>query len=134
MKELAQLDASYIFRSMDLRKCRHWREYLELVKDTDIITNIELKTGCLLSIRVLSRKSMTCSENSIWWTALLFLPSIIIQSFVVKAIDPAIKCGMLEESRLINAELTWLQQVWNASHPFFKNMTPENVAEVKFTD
>ncbi len=28
-------------------------------------------------------------------------------------------------------ELTWLQQVWNVLNLFFKNMTPENVAEVK---
>ena len=80
-EELAQLDASYIFKEYGPQKVPTLREYLELVKDTDIITNIELKPVSL-SIRVLSRKSMTCSENSIWWTALLFLPSIIIQSFV----------------------------------------------------
>ena len=44
-EELAQLDASYIFKEYGPQKVPTLREYLELVKDTDIITNIELKTG-----------------------------------------------------------------------------------------
>ena len=44
-EELSQLDASYIFKEYGPQKVPTLREYLELVKDTDIITNIELKTG-----------------------------------------------------------------------------------------
>ena len=39
------MDASYIFKEYGPQKVPTLREYLELVKDTDIITNIELKTG-----------------------------------------------------------------------------------------
>ena len=49
----------------------------------------------------------------------------------MKAIDPAIKCGMLEESWLINAGAYVASTGVECFHPFFKNMTPENVAEVK---
>ena len=62
---------------------------------------------------------------------------IIISSFNhysvlrMKAIDPAIKCGMLEESWLINAGAYVASTGVECFHPFFKNMTPENVAEVK---
>ena len=101
-EELAQLDASYIFKEYGPQKVPTLREYLELVKDTDIITNIELKTG-------------------------VFEYSVLR----MKAIDPAIKCGMLEESWLINAGAYVASTGVECFHPFFKNMTPENVAEVK---
>lgn len=80
-EELAQLDASYIFKEYGPQKVPTLREYLELVKDTDIITNIELKTG-VFEYTGIEQKVYDRTENSIWWNALLFLPSIIIQSFV----------------------------------------------------
>ena len=115
-EELAQLDASYIFK--------------ELVKDTDIITNIELKTGVF---------EYTGIEQKVYDMLREFdmVDRIIISSFNhysvlrMKAIDPAIKCGMLEESWLINAGAYVASTGVECFHPFFKNMTPENVAEVK---
>lgn len=44
-EELAKLDASYTFKEYGFQHIPTLREYLELVKDKDIITNIELKTG-----------------------------------------------------------------------------------------
>ena len=49
-EELAQLDASYIFKEYGPQKVPTLREYLELVKDTDIITNIELKTTWVVEV------------------------------------------------------------------------------------
>ena len=44
-EELSKLDASYIFPEYGVLHIPTLREYMELVKDKDIITNIELKTG-----------------------------------------------------------------------------------------
>ena len=129
-EELAQLDASYIFKEYGPQKVPTLREYLELVKDTDIITNIELKTGVF---------EYTGIEQKVYDMLREFdmVDRIIISSFNhysvlrMKAIDPAIKCGMLEESWLINAGAYVASTGVECFHPFFKNMTPENVAEVK---
>ena len=58
------------------------REYLELVKDTDIITNIELKTGVFEYTGIEQKVYDMLREFDMVGKALLFLPSIIIQSFV----------------------------------------------------
>ncbi len=44
-EELAKLDASYTFKECGMQRIPTLREYMELVKDKDIVTNIELKTG-----------------------------------------------------------------------------------------
>ena len=113
-EELAQLDASYIFKEYGPQKVPTLREYLDLVKDTDIEQKVY---DMLREFDMVDR--------------------IIISSFNhysvlrMKAIDPAIKCGMLEESWLINAGAYVASTGVECFHPFFKNMTPENVAEVK---
>ena len=106
------------------------REYLELVKDTDIITNIELKTGVFEYPGIEQKVYDMLREFDM-------VDRIIISSFNhysvlrMKAIDPTMKCGMLEESWLINAGAYVASTGVECFHPFFKNMTPENVAEVK---
>ena len=113
-EELAQLDASYIFKEHGPQKVPTLREYLELVE----YTGIEQKVYDMLR-------------------EFDMVDRIIISSFNhysvlrMKAIDPAIKCGMLEESWLINAGAYVASTGVECFHPFFKNMTPENVAEVK---
>ena len=49
----------------------------------------------------------------------------------MKAIDPTIKCGLLEESWLINAGAYAASTGVECYHPMYKNMTPEVVAEIK---
>ena len=45
-EELSKFDASYIYRGkVEFNKIPTLKEYFELVKDLDFITNIELKTG-----------------------------------------------------------------------------------------
>ena len=118
-EELAQLDASYIFKEHGPQKVPTLREYLELVKDTDIITNIELKTGVF---------EYTGIEQKVYDMLREFdmVDRIIISSFNhysvlrMKAIDPAIKCGMLEESWLINAGAYVASTGVECFHPFFK--------------
>ena len=129
-EELSQLDASYIFKEYGPQKVPTLREYLELVKDTDIITNIELKTGVFEYPGIEQKVYDMLREFDM-------VDRIIISSFNhysvlrMKSIDPAMKCGMLEESWLINAGAYVASTGVECFHPFFKNMTPENVAEVK---
>ena len=80
-EELAQLDASYIFKEYGPQKVPTLREYLELVKDTDIITNIELKTG-VFEYTGIEQKVYDMLREFDMVDRILFLPSIIIQSFV----------------------------------------------------
>ena len=123
-EELSQLDASYIFKEYGPQKVPTLREYLELVKDTDIITNIELKTGVFEYPGIEQKVYDMLREFDM-------VDRIIISSFNhysvlrMKAIDP------LEESWLINAGAYVASTGVECFHPFFKNMTPENVAEVK---
>ena len=49
----------------------------------------------------------------------------------MKTIDPTIKCGLLEESWLINAGAYVASTGVECYHPMYKNMTPEVVAEIK---
>ena len=129
-EEVARLDASYIFKEYGFQKIPTLREYLELVKNTDIITNIELKTG-VFEYPGIERKVYDMIKE------FGLLDRIIISSFNhysvlrMKAIDPAVKCGMLEESWLINAGAYVASTGVECFHPYFRNMTPENVAEVK---
>lgn len=129
-EELSRLDASYIFKDCGFQKIPTLREYLELVKDADIITNYELKTGVFEYEGIEQKVYDMVKEYGL-------LDKTIISSFNhysilrMKAIDPSVKCGMLEESWLINAGAYVASTGVECFHPIFNNMTPENIAEVK---
>ena len=101
-EELAKLDASYTFKEYGFQHIPTLREYMELVKDKDIITNIELKTGVFEYEGIEKKVYDMIQEYGL-------KDKMIISSFNhfsilrMKAIDPTIKCGLLEESWLINA-------------------------------
>lgn len=44
-EELEKFDASFKFKDLGFNKIPTLREYFQLVKDYDIVTNVELKTG-----------------------------------------------------------------------------------------
>ena len=98
------VDAENILRNLSTNKKNQiLRQAAEqLVKDTDIITNIELKTGVFEYPGIEQKVYDMLREFDM-------VDRIIISSFNhysvlrMKAIDPAMKCGMLEESWLINA-------------------------------
>lgn len=129
-EELSKLDASYKFKEFGVQRIPTLREYMELVKDKDIITNIELKTGVFEYPGI---EKMVCDmihEYDI-------KDRIIISSFNhysvlrMKALDPTMKCGLLEESWLLNAGAYVAASGVECYHPMYKNMTPEIVAEIK---
>ena len=115
--ELSKFDASYIYRGqMGFNKIPTLREYFELVKDLDFITNVELKTG--IKEFKLEKKVIISSFNH-------------FSVLRMKKIAPELKYGFLSEDWIINAgAYTALHDV-QCYHPRFNNLIPEVVEELK---
>lgn len=130
-EELKKFDASYIYRGqMGFNKIPTLREYFELIKDTDIVTNIELKTGINEYLGIEKKVwDMICEYN--------LADRVIISSFNhysilrMKAIAPKIKCGLLSETWIIDAGKYTHNLGVECYHPHFANMTKEIVKEIK---
>ena len=128
--ELNKLDASYKFSEYGVQRIPTLREYLDLVKNTDLISNIELKTGVFEYPGIEKKVYDMLREYDM-------VDRVIISSFNhysvmrMKALDPGIKCGFLTESWIINAGEYVSRHGVECYHPFFKSMTSEYVTELK---
>ena len=118
-EELCQADFSYRFKNeVGFQRIPTLQEYCELVKDKDIITNIELKTGIF---------EYTGIEQAVYDMIKKYdmRDKVIISSFNhhsvkrMKAIDPAIKCGFLTESWILNAGEYVKNNGVECYHPLF---------------
>ena len=129
-EELSKLDASYIFPECGFQHIPTLKEYMELVKDKDIVTNIELKTGVFEYPGIEEKVYAMIMEYGL-------KDKMIISSFNhysvlrMKALDSTIKCGLLEESWLLNVADYVAASGVECFHPIFNNMTEEIVAELK---
>ena len=129
--ELSKFDASYIYRGqMGFNKIPTLREYFELVKDLDFITNVELKTGINEYLGIEEKVYDLIKEFKLE-------KKVIISSFNhfsllrMKKIAPELKYGFLSEDWIINAgAYTALHDV-QCYHPRFNNLIPEVVEELK---
>ena len=130
-EELSKFDASYIYRGkVGFNKIPTLREYFELIKDTNIITNIELKTGINEYIGI---------EEKVWDLIKEFnlTKRVIISSFNhysilrMKKIAPELKYGLLSETWIINAGEYTKNLGVECYHPHFANMTEDIVKEIK---
>lgn len=130
-EELSKFDASYIYRGkMGFNKIPTLREYFELVKDLDIITNIELKTGINEYLGI---------EEKVWDLIQEFKlqDKIIISSFNhfsvmrMKKIAPNMKYGFLSEDWIIDAGKYTHSHGIQCYHPRFNNLIPEVIEELK---
>lgn len=130
-EELKQFDVSFKFAGQcEPQHIPTLREYFELVKDKDIVTNIELKTGIF---------DYPTIEEKVW--ALIqeydLKGKIIISSFNhlsvmrMKVLCPDIKCGLLTESWLIEPGHYVKKCGVECYHPIFCSLDKETVAEVK---
>ncbi|MGN1418464.1 MAG: glycerophosphodiester phosphodiesterase [Acutalibacteraceae bacterium] len=105
------------------------REYFELVKDTPVITNIELKTGIFEYPTIEKRVIDMIAEYGLE-------DRIILSSFNhytvlrCKEINPAIKCGFLSESWLINYGKYTAENGVQCCHPIFCFLSEETVEEM----
>ena len=130
-KELSKFDASYIYRGeMGVNKIPTLKEYFELVKDLDFITNIELKTGINEYLGIEEKVYQLIKEYQLE-------KKVIISSFyhfsilTMKKIAPELKCGFLSEDWTIDAGAYTASHKIECFHPRFNNLIPEVVAELK---
>ena len=130
LEELRKYDASATYVGVyRVNPIPTLREYFELVKDTDIITNIALKTGIFEYPTFEKRVIDMIYEYGLQ-------DKIILSSFnhfTVKRceeIAPEIKRGFLCESWLINYGKYTAEQNVQCCHPIFCNLSQEVVDEM----
>lgn len=129
-EELCNLDFSYKFsEESGFQKIPLLEEYFEWVRDKDIITNIELKTG-IYEYPGIERKvyDMICRYG--------LKEKVIISSFNhysimrMKAIDPEIKCGFLSDTWILNIGEYLNRYHVEAYHPRFSMLTDDILKEL----
>lgn len=130
-EELSKFDASYIYREkMGFNKIPTLKEYFELVKNLDFITNIELKTGINEYLGIEEKVFELIKEYKLE-------KRVIISSFNhfsilrMKKIAPELKCGFLSEDWLINAGVYTASHKVECFHPRFNTLVPEVITELK---
>lgn len=128
--ELKKFDASFNFNNFGFNRIPTLEEYFLLVKDLDIITNIELKTSVYQYLGI---------EDSVLELIKKYKleDKVIISSFNhfsilrMKKLAPQIKCGFLSEDWIIDAgKYTFSHQI-ECYHPRFNNLIPEVIEELK---
>lgn len=131
LEELKQFDVSYIFKKeCGVQRIPTLREYFELVKNYDIVTNVELKTS-IFEYHGIEQKVMDLIEE------FGCKDRIIISSFNhytvkrMKAICPDIECGLLTESWLLNVGDYVEAAGVEYFHPLFRSLDEATVAEIK---
>lgn len=130
LAELQKFDASYIYKDYGFNPIPSFEEYCKWVRDKDLITNVELKTGVYpypgIEEKVLKLLQKYNLEDR-----------VIISSFNhfsimnMKKIAPHLKYGLLSETWLIDAGKYTSALDVPCYHPLFHNLTDEVVAELK---
>ena len=130
-EELSKFDASYIYTGKrGFNKIPTLKEYFELVKDLDFVTNIELKTGINQYLGIEEKVYKLIKEYKLE-------KKVIISSFNhfsvlrMKKIAPKLKCGFLSEDWIIDAGAYTASHGIECFHPRFNNLIPEVVEELK---
>lgn len=129
--ELCEADFSSDYAGkVPFQKIPTLHEYFELVRDLDIITNIELKTsvyeypGIELAVYGLIRE--------FGLTKKIIISSFNFQSIQrMKAIAPEIECGFLIDCALPDAGDYLRAHGMDAYHPFFETLTGADMLELQ---
>ncbi|MDO4942939.1 MAG: glycerophosphodiester phosphodiesterase [Lachnospiraceae bacterium] len=131
LTELRNLDASYLYiGKTEKNLIPTFREYCEWVKDKDLITNIELKTGVFEYLGIEKQVLDLLQEYHLE-------EKVIISSFNhfsilrMKEMAPQLKYGLLSETWFIDAGAYVKSLDVACYHPIFRNLTPEVVKELK---
>ena len=131
LEELKKCDISFKFAGQcEPQYIPTLREYFELVKDTHIVTNIEIKT---------SNYEYHGIEQKVYDLIVEYglKDKIIISSFNhftikrMKEVCPDMKCGLLTETWMIDAGAYTKNLGVECLHPIFFNMIGEQFDEVK---
>ena len=128
--ELCKVDFSYKFKEAGFRRIPTLREYFELVKDKDIISNIELKTGVFEYPGIEKVVyDMLCEFG--------LRKKVIISSFNhhsvmrMKELDPEIECGFLSETWILDVGEYINRNQVEAYHPIFRMLNDEITKDLK---
>ena len=131
LEELQKCDVSFKFAGQcEPQYIPTLREYFELVKDTHIVTNIEIKT---------SNYEYHGIEQKVYDLIMEYglKDKIIISSFNhftikrMKEVCPDMKCGLLTETWMIDAGAYTKNLGVECLHPIWFNMIGEQFDEVK---
>ncbi len=131
LRELQQFDASYIYTGkIDANRIPTFEEYCDWVKDTDLITNIELKNG------VYPYPGM---EEKVLDVLLSYhlQHKVIISSFNhfsvlhMRELAPHLTYGLLTETWLIHPGQYTKDLGIACYHPYYGSLTDDTVAELK---
>lgn len=129
--ELKKFDASYVYTGkFGFNKIPTLREYFNLIKETNIITNIELKTGIFEYVGIEEKVFNLIKEFKLE-------DRVIISSFNhysvlrMKALAPKIKCGFLTETWILNPGKYTKDNCIECYHPHFAILTPDIVKSLK---
>lgn len=99
LEDLKKLNASKLYPDCEIQRIPTLREYFEFAKDKEIITNIELKNS-IIDYEGIEEKVYRLIEE-FGLAEKIIISSFNHESLVrLKNIDPNIKCGVLESSRL----------------------------------
>ena len=131
LEDLQKLDASSVFAGqMGFNPIPTLREYFELVKDTQILTNIELKTGVNQYPGIEAKVLELIREFNLE-------DRIIISSFNhfsvmrMKEMAPELKYGFLSDTWILDAGAYTKARDVECYHPSVNMMTQEIVDELK---
>lgn len=130
-EELCQVDFSYQYAGQfGFQKIPTLREYFELVKDRDIRSNIELKTGVYEYPGIEQAVYALIQEYHME-------DKVIISSFNhhsilrMKALAPQLTCGFLSETWILDVGEYVHSHGVEAYHPQFAMLTDEETADLK---
>lgn len=130
LAELRGLDASYSYQGEGVHPVPALEEYFAWVKDTHLVTNVELKNGVYPYPGI---------EKKVWQLIQKYglEKKIIISSFnhgsvlEMQKLAPALKYGFLEESWLLAPGAYVAAAGVECYHPYYGSLTEATVAEVK---
>ena len=129
LEELRKVDASKPFPECGFCGIPTLREYFELIRGRDLITNIELKNGIFWYEGMEEKVIAMIREYGVE-------EQIVLSSFnhysimKCKKLAPELKCGFLDSSWLVNpGEYTKSRGV-ECYHPSFRSLDEATVAEV----
>lgn len=128
LEELKTFDASYIYKGKyGVNRIPTLREYFELIQATRLITNIELKNGCI-DYPGLEQKVLELIDE------FRLRGRIILSSFNhysvqrAKRLAPDIPCGLLYDAWLVNAQDYCKDVGADCLHPSYYCLTQEAVS------
>ena len=130
LKELKSYNYNRTHPEYEFAAIPTMREVFELIKPTDLIINIELKTGIFfypsIEEKILALTAEFGMEDRVIYSS--FNHYSILR---MRKLAPELKCGLLTDCWLINAGKYVHDLDVPCYHPAFRNLTPEITKEIK---